>query len=389
MRKKRCVIYAFLFTAVLLLISACASNPSNTAPVLLEPVAGRIDTAFVTRGVVEEVEILSGIARLPTAAAYTETGSGRIGGIYAWPGDIVYEGQVIARLDTSRIDAMIDNLERSMELSRTMHRLQAEELSVRINMLELAYSAAVADAERDVGYYEEYDTEYGEAAVGIAVDTAGLRGQIELLRIDLDHITRRHRLDAADSAIALAELREYLAQAEIRAPFAGEVVFTLLPGTWVNPLDPVAYISSPDGVFVEYVGMVLSPQTLQWNAERIHGTIGRRSYPLERIILSIEEQNYYRNRGLTLPIRFDIQAEPHNLPSSGETVFIRLYSIWTEDVLRIPSNALFQSGADSAFVYRIIDGRQEHVYVTIGALTDIYTEILYGLNEGDEVFVRP
>ena len=384
MNKKRYVIFVLLSAAILLLTSACASESGNTVtapPPLLEPIAGRMDTAFVARGVVEALTIVPGVTRLPAVAARPEYGSGRVGTIYAWPGSIVYEGQLVARLDTSHIDAVIDNLRQSAELSRTMHRLQAEEMSLQIEMLELAYSNAVAES-------NNASAEDGEIA---AANIRNIRGQIELLRLERNHVIRRHELDITDLEIALSAMRENLEQTEIRAPIAGEVVFTVLPGTWVNTLDPVVYIARADRVFVEYVGM----RTIAWHVARIQGVIGGRTYDLTQMTLSLEEQVYYRNRHpdlparLALPIRFEIQADAQDLPPPGEAVFIRMYSVWLENALRIPSNALFHGGDGVYFVYRIVDGRQEHVYVTVGIVTDFYTEILGGLSEGDEVFVRP
>jgi hypothetical protein len=46
-------------------------------------------------------------------------------------------------------------------------------------------------------------------------------------------------------------------------------------------------------------------------------------------------------------------------------------------------------GWRDTYVYRLNNGKQELVYINTGVITDQYTEILYGLEEGDEIIARP
>ena len=362
MNKIKRVACVFFMAPILLCTMACGANPSAPAPILQEPLTVLMSTAFVTRGTVQDVEnILPGITRIPTTAAHVESGSGRVGVIYAWPGDTVYENQVVARLDTSNMDAAIEALEQSVEQLRTQHRIRTEELTLQISTLEFLLS----DADDDEAIY----------------------GQIQRLRLERNHAVRRHEFDMSESGAALSYLRGNLGQTEIRAPFAGEVVYSVVPGTWVNAGDSVAYVSGSGNVFAEYIGGTLIRQRVErWQPARLQGVVGRQSFDIALIPLGAEERRNYRNRGLEFPIRFELLAEAGDLPPTGETVFIRVYSTWVEDTLRVPSNALFRA---PDFVYRITDGNLERVYVVIGAATDFYTEILSGLNEGDEIFVRP
>jgi len=357
---KRCTICVTLLLFAIGLASCSQNAPVAVAPPLYAPVAAQVDSATVTRGSVQIFGILPGITRAQTEAIRAESSSGRLGAIYAWPGDNVSQGQIVARLDATQIENQIENLEEAMRHSRASHRLQSEEMALRIEIME-------------AGLY----------------DNPALREQLEWLRLDLNHLQRRHNLDIAEAEANLINLRGDLGDMEIRAPFDGEIVFVADLDTWINPNDPIMYIARPGEVFVEYIGMRMD---IPWLRRGVHvqGIIdGTTTYNLELIPTTIEEQIYYSNRGLALPIRYEILPNLNDMPPAGEMVFIHFYTAWADDVLRIPSNALFTSAMGDAFVYRFSEGQQVQVYVTIGIATETYTEILDGLDEGDEVFVRP
>ena len=356
-------------------LASCSRDAEVVAPPLISSVAAAPDSAFVTRGTVESFSILPGITRSPTEAVRLESGSGRIGAIYAWPGDMVVEGQLLARLDASHTEELIDNLEEAMLRMRTLHRFRSEEMALEIAILELMHSEAL-NALQDPP---------GEQAMN---EVRRLRERLAWSRLDRNHLQRRHDLDILEAEATLHSLQESLGNMEIRAVFDGEVVYTMGIGAWVNANDPVMYIARPLGVFVEHVGIPLNPVLLR-SGVRVQGAIGGKVFDLELIPVTVEEQLYYNRRELAPPMRFEVLAGLHDIPPPGEEVFIHFYTVWADGVLRVPGNALFPGGQDDPFVYRFEEGRQVRVYVTVGSTTETYVEILEGLNEWDEVFVRP
>ncbi|MCL2226349.1 MAG: efflux RND transporter periplasmic adaptor subunit [Oscillospiraceae bacterium] len=378
----------------IIILAACGMGSTHMAPALLTPVASRTDTAFVTRGTVEALEIVPGITRLPTVAARSEAVSGPVAEIFAWPGDQVEEGQLIARLDASLLEEALENLEAGMVRSRAMHRLQLEEASLQTSLLELAYADALAATQEAIG--EEAGAENSDGATSAVLR---IRDQLDLQRLNLSHITQRHELNVLDFESARSGILSVLEHVDIRAPISGEVVYTVLPGTWINARDPVLYIAAPGAVFVEYIYTTYNiedaftaqedGEPIPWDAERILGIIDGMTFELRRITLSHAEQAFYRRRNLEIPVRFEIQSEYGELPPTGEAVLICVYSAWVENALRVPSNALFRGGLGEAYVYRIVEDRLELVHVTTGVATSFYTEILEGLYEGDEIFIRP
>jgi len=344
-----------ILSALLLLTSCAGAGTLHAPPPLFESVTEEYDTIFVTRGTVEDLTIEQGITRFPTVSAKLETGSGYIKTVYAMPGDVVYEGQVIARIDTPELDKMIESLEESIANERRRHQLFLRESSAMIDLQNLF----------------------------------GANGQTALLRLERRHASERHDIEIEEMESRLANLLERRSRAEITAPAAGEVVFTLLPGMWVNALEIVSHIKLSEGLFVEYVGI---PQLL-WSFERIQGIIDGVVYELTPIILSRAERVEAQNLGITPPVRFSIDTRSPDLLGAGKAVFIIGYTSHVEDTLRLPSYAIYfpppARGWGESYVYRLNDGKQEHVYVTVGVITDQYTQILHGLDEGDEIIVRP
>ncbi|MCL2201758.1 MAG: hypothetical protein FWB75_07310 [Oscillospiraceae bacterium] len=364
----RRLVIAFLLLA-LLMIASCAQNTELEVPKLHAPITSTPDIAVATVGVIEELHILPGVTRLPTVAVRLESGQGVIGAFYAWPGDTVVPGQLVARLDSAPLEAALERLESSIDSMTASHNLQLREMTLRKQLMELNLT--------------------GLGGAG----AAALRESISLLALDIDHLQRAHAFDLSQAQSEARELTEQINSAEIRSDVEGEIVYSAALGDWVNAHDPVVYVAvgtpGTDPAFVEYVGMMLNPRLMR--AMRVQGLVGGELFEMEVAELEIEEHMYYTRREQPLPIRFNIISEQPQqaiLPP-GQAVSIRFYTAWNESALKIPSNALFEHGFGEYIVFRIQDGQQVLTYVTVGTITESYAEILEGLSEGDEIFVRP
>ena len=73
--------------------------------------------------------------------------------------------------------------------------------------------------------------------------------------------------------------------------------------------------------------------------------------------------------------------------SVGDSVTLEFYNNATEDALVVPSNAVFKAKSEH-YVYRMDGDAKKKVKVTLGTKTDVYTQIMSGLKEGDVVYVQ-
>jgi HlyD family secretion protein len=98
--------------------------------------------------------------------------------------------------------------------------------------------------------------------------------------------------------------------------------------------------------------------------------------------LGVEEQRVW--------IICDIEETPEQRPSLGDgfRVEARVVIDEAQNVLRVPTSALFRAGDDSA-VFRVVDGVVRTQKVKVGRQNGLEAEILEGLSEGDQIVLHP
>ena len=254
-----------------LLLSSCGSGTSVVpAPPLIEPKAGEIETVFVSRGIVEALSVLPGVTRAPTMPASLENRSGTLGTLYAFPGDTVSEGQVLARLDTPVLDEQIETLEKTIEQATAFHKLNLEEISIQIRQMESAGLSA---------------------------------SQTRLIRLDRQYAIRRHELEMADLGEKLEDLYNERRQTEIVAPIDGEIVLSYIVGANVFAKQAVMHIAGSGNVYVEFIG---EPINVSWDGRKVQGEINGKIYDLRQFTYTLAERAAYNSAGIAPPARFDI-----------------------------------------------------------------------------------
>ena len=325
------------------------SHDSGHTPMeLITPVSARMDTAIVDRGVVKTVVQHEGITRVRSAALSFGNISHRFGAFYVIEGDIVVEGQLLARLDTENLLRQISEQESLIERLIHEHYFDNRARELEIELLSL----------------DGADRRWAVLALSQAQDRQAL--------------TLRHARER------LEELQNNVELHELQAPFDGVVTFITdrQYGQWIGPLEPIIFISTQD-VFIEYMGNENLPLR---RSVRIQGHLDGRVYDLESLPFTWEERAFYTAQGINMPIRFT--ADSNDL-TPGSHAFIMIYTVWHENALRLPINALFLDPDANHYVYVITDGLMEPTRVRIGDITDTFAVILDGLYKGDEVFVRP
>lgn len=201
-------------------------------------------------------------------------GTERIAEVLVEEGDLVRQGQVLARLDTSRL---LPQLERSLSAveaqKAVVERLRNGSRPEEIAQARANLASAKADAENATAQYRrkkalvatsvasQQDVDVAKAAADVAVaKVAATQNALDLAVIgpraeDIAEAAAQLRGDEAQ----LALLRQQLADAELRAPFDAVVRSRLMePGEMASPGKPVfslatlgtkwvrAYVPEPD-----------------------------------------------------------------------------------------------------------------------------------------------
>ena len=311
------------------------SNMAETVSVFGEVVAGR-ESAVAARvgGVAQDVPI-------------------RIG-------DLVEEGDVLARLDTELLEIELAQAEAQIAIAQagisvSEARLDRAEKAFR-RAETLRQNSTIAEAQ-----LEERASDFAEA-----------RGaQQEALA----------RIQASRNALEQARYR--LDNAVVRAPFdavvldvATEVGQFITAGSQVATLIDTSALEIEANVPARYVSALRKDQPVTATTD-----IGDTVTLTLRAILPTE---FAATR--TRPVRFELQDTEATI-AVGQTVTLDVPVSAPREVLVVPKDALVQAqGGWSVFVHE--DGKAMPRTIEIGAALNNSFEVVSGLNEGDEVVVR-
>ena len=330
-----------------LFLSACVGGSTDAAPELLVPVSAqlRLDTAIASYGPVAEVSRRTGIVRITSEPVNFGAVSAFFDAFYVRPGDEVVYGQLLARLDMTNLEEQITRQEEHIEQLRR-------------------------------------DFAFENSLAAIDIEIQALTGSAASARLELELARERQALNLRHLEADLEALKARYTQSQLFAPFDGTVTHVSHHGfgAWVAPFETVIYIA-PVGaqVFVEYVGG--SPfghgMTVRTQAH-INGNV----YDATRIGVTREQSFRYER----FPMRFILDTDVQ--PPIGARASLHIYTAWVEDALRVPRNSLFFNPDMGFYAYRVENGQRELVLLTVGIRTETYAEIISGLEEGDEVYVR-
>jgi len=391
-----------LIIALLMVMTSCTAIPPalSEGPPLIVPVATQMDTFVVERGLVEQKYLMTGMLRIHSVPLYFDLPHALLGDIFVEPGDEVTAGQVLARINVDVLEDQIASQVETISRLRRLHNLEREQSALELDILILFYNTAMQNAATTL------DPRYLEQA-------ESLRESIEWETLLGEQARLANATVLSTAERRLSELREGLAGIYITAPFDGVITNVLASeGMWVRRNQHILFIAeASQTVFVEHTDRNThpTPRALR-EAAFIRAFIGNRFFDLEIMELTDEEQVFYSQRSMNavgqvvLPLRFNILVPAEELPPLGESVTIMLYTVWYEDVLRIPFTSFYMEHAYDPFrlinqiveidshwrpyVLRLEGDVLEMAPVT-AHITSTFIAILDGLEEGDVIFVRP
>jgi HlyD family secretion protein len=252
------------------------------------------------RGVVTSELTLNGNVDL-RQVALAFNGNDRIAEVLVQEGDRVSRGEVLARLDTSRLAPQVAQAEAQVAAQRAaVERLHNGSRPEEIAQARANLESAKADArnakkqyERKQSLLEKNAGSQMDADTAKAVaDVAEARVEVNQKALDLAVVgPRQEDIAQAEAQLRsneaqLAFLRQQLADAELRAPVDGVVRSRLMePGEMASPLRPVfslaivdpkwvrTYVSEPDLGKVR-TGMQTSVAVDSFPGRRFDGWVG-------------------------------------------------------------------------------------------------------------------
>ena len=361
-------------------LTACSQDQRDLSPPELKtPVSETINFAKVKRGTIEQIRQYPGIVRVTSEHLDFGNTSLRFDRFDVMVGDSVRQGQILARLDTESIDRQLRNHQR--QISRTREAHEHENNLIRS---DLAILQAIND---EILAKQEEARDDFSALSRLDMSLALNRLDIKVKELELKHTLERQELNLRDMQAQLGLIRERLNNAVITAPYDG-VITWLAPiphREHLSPFQTVVAISDEKDIFIE-IALPNSLLIRQSANLKIKAIIGEEIYDLNVRELSTDERSFYTLNSIALPNRFDIINPDFDL-SPGAPVIIKHYVHVSEDTLMIPANCIFTSLGET-YVYVNNSGTREKRVIRTGIKNRAFIEVTYGLEEGEEVFVR-
>lgn len=355
-------------TALLMLVgmTGCGSERADVQeiPQLVEPVGVEMDTEFVTREDIYQIFMTSG-----TVVPYVEklhfVVDGRLDEIKVVSGETVETGQVLATLENE-------------ELLEEIAALEAEMEDIRIN-------GEFSDRLAEITIKMEQEELSELQLKGAYTESEAKKVNIKLLQTKLSQTQELRALELENKEKELSELQEEKANLEITAPFSGQVVYTLYAeqGEFIEGYVPVVCLAETEQLTIS--SEFISEQKIN-STDRMEARIMNRTYGITHVPMESGEYAAKMLAGEEIRTTFLVDEGTDNL-ESGQYVAIILYDSCVENTLTVPANAIYREGK-TKYVFKIVNGEKIRCEVTVGVITDAKAEILEGLQEGDEVYVK-
>jgi len=353
--------------------------------VALRPKPAAVETARATRGALRVTIDEDGETRIHHRYVVGAPVAGRLERITLHPGDPVAAGGVVARLDPAPLDP------RTREQAKA--RLAAAEASLREADALVRHARAELDqAQRTRRRMERLAAEKVIAADQVeAARTAVLTAGSDVAAARFRARATGFDVENARAALLEAGGAEADRSVPIRSPIDGLVLRVCEECDKVVPAG-TALLELGSPAELEVVVDVLSSDAVGIRPGALMLLDAGGGVRLNARVRLVEPAGFTKVSPLGVEeqrvnVIGDFTGPPKGL---GDRFRVEAKIVlWDgEDVLKVPTGALFREGADWA-VYTVEDGRARRRPVRVGHRNPDETEILSGLKEGETVIVHP
>ena len=354
-----------LGAAMLLSLTACnEKKKTEEVPELLETTVTNESYRTVERGNVGDVVTIPARA-VPRSYGQFYEKALAISEIYVDIGDHVEKGDKLASADTEDIDNQLKNLnkqkedlEDQIEEVKDCSWLKREKLGYEKKACE-----ELGDTEGANAKEKEIETEIENADYSVR----SLEKSLESVKDDIDK--------------ALAEREKMI----LYASHSGYVTYkmNMVEGNVRNSYENVVMISDYDDVYIEADGVSLQKFGKYRSADRMETIYNGKTYTVTEDVYSSSANSYASATEKYPRVRFKVEGTEIKL---GDVIPIFVYMYYHENVLRVGNDSIRNDGNSKYVFVETEEGGMEKRTVEVGYSDSIYTEILSGLEEGENVY---
>jgi len=342
-------------------LTGCASEQ---VPVLLDPVGETMDSAKVTVGEMYNISTYNSAV----TSEYKEikmANDGIVKNVNVQLGDeITAQGSILTLDDESAGDTLQGVDDKIAELEADNAYLnQIDEYEIQL--LELELKKVKEDGGNNIYKIHELTNKIADA------------------RSDLEKNKVEQQKKIAE--LQLSKMEGATEGGEVLSPWDGKIVYlnTGAKGSVVKAGTVIAIVAKKDSKIL--FGDYIERETVR-NAHRIYARIGTKEYNVTNVPY---EQFELNNRlFFKLPLYSKFYIEENAEVTLGMYASVVVITDYKENALQIPSNSLL-SDAEGYYVYKKNGEEFERQNISVGHMTDTAVEVTEGLQEGDEVYVKP
>jgi HlyD family secretion protein len=292
------------------------------------------------------------------------------------------------RADIGMLSESLNLQNATIELERAQANYKA--LTDRPLASELAAAEAqIAQAEAQLAQLLErpIDSELSAAEAQISQAEAQLAQLLERPRVE-DVAVFRGQVEEA--ALALDQARAQVDETQVAAPFAGTVLEVLVAeGEWATPGAPAIVMAATDALILEVnvdevdVAKLADGQAANLSFDALNG---QQAEAVSGRIARIAPASSNVNGAVAYGV--EIGFQPGELPIRlGMTADVDIVVARADGALLVPNRAITADRAAGRYFVELWsdDGTTERLEVRVGIRNESQTQILEGLDEGDQV----
>jgi RND family efflux transporter MFP subunit len=349
MKKRRKIIITIICVVVIGIVLGIVFTRGDSSKDTLE-------TVLVTRGDILRTVLVDGSLVMPNKAYLSFGTIGTVAEVLVEEGSNVTEGQVLARLDAPSLESSVEMAELQVEIA------------------EEQVKAARAQ-------YEIAQINLHEGVLGQSEDVLEL--QVDMARANWE--TAKLNLEISELSLESAELN--LEKAIIEAPFDGVVAgISITEGKEVSTATlatPAITLVDTGDIemrgFIDEIDIAIVQLGQEANIildalpdEAVKGEVAFIS-PVGTTLAGVVSYD------TTITLENPVAGLKDGMSATAEVIIER-----RNDVLSIP-NRYIRGTLENRMVVVLVDGQQEEREITLGLSDGFNTEVLSGLNEGEEV----
>ncbi len=317
-------------------------------------------TVNVTRGDIVQTVLVDGNLRIPDKAYLSFGITGTVQEVLVAEGDNVTKDEVLARLDAPSLNSNVDMAELQVEIAEE----QVKQARARYEIAQDNLDNGVPGQSEDVLELNVDIAESSWEAAKLSLESAKL--SLDSAKLSLDKAVIVAPFDGVVADVTITEGEELLT-ASLGAP-----AITVVGISGIEMQGSIDELNIASVKLGQAANITLDALP----DEHVTGSVAFIS-PMGTVLAGIV--SYPTTIALENP-----SAELRDGMSATAEVVIKR----RDNVLLIP-NAVIQGTVQNPFVEVLVDGKQEQRQITLGLSDGANTEVLSGLEEGEEVVVPP